>query len=53
MEEYETTTAVTPENPAVKAALGKLDALETAPLEQHASIFEDVRSDLRAALDAD
>lgn len=42
-----------PENAAVAAAVGKLDALAAAPLEQHPAIFEDVRSDLRAALDAD
>lgn len=53
MEEQETAAAAAPENPAVVAALGKLDALDSAPLEQHAAIFEDVRSDLRAALDAD
>jgi hypothetical protein len=42
-----------PANPAVEAALTKLDALDQAPLEQHAEIFETVRSDLRSALDAD
>ena len=42
-----------PDNAAVAAAMGKLESLEEAPLGQHAAIFEDVRSDLRAALDAD
>jgi hypothetical protein len=46
-------TESVPENVAVATALGKLDALEEAPLEEHAAIFEDVRSDLRSALDAD
>lgn len=42
-----------PENVAVASALNKLDGLAAAPLTQHAAIFEDVRSDLRSALDAD
>jgi hypothetical protein len=42
-----------PDNAAVAAALGKLDGLDTVPLDEHAVIFEDVRSDLRSALDAD
>ena len=46
-------TESAPENVAVAAALGKLDGLDEAPLEEHAAIFEDVRSDLRSALDAD
>lgn len=42
-----------PENVAVAAALDKLNGLDDAPLEEHAALFEDVRSDLRSALDAD
>ncbi|WP_164512430.1 hypothetical protein [Nocardioides baekrokdamisoli] len=42
-----------PDSAAVAAALSKLDGLDAAPLEQHAAIFEDVRTDLRSALDAD
>ena len=42
-----------PENAAVAAAMSKLDGLAAVSLDQHAEIFEDVRSDLRSALDAD
>lgn len=41
------------ENAAVAAAVSKLEELTSAPLDQHAAIFEDVRSELRRALDAD
>lgn len=46
-------TESAPENVAVAAALGQLEGLDEAPLEAHAAIFEDVRSALRSALDAD
>jgi hypothetical protein len=51
--EEQSTPEATVENLAVAAAMSKLDALEEAPLEEHATIFEGVRADLRAALDAD
>ena len=53
MNEEHVVTESAPENVAVAAALGKLEGLDEAPLEAHAAIFEDVRSALRSALDAD
>lgn len=53
MYDDETAPGASAENPAVAAALSKLTALDEAPLEAHTAIFEDVRSDLRSALDAD
>lgn len=40
-------------NPVVAAAMAKLESLDEVPIQAHAAVFEDVRSDLRSALDAD
>lgn len=53
MNDEQVGTECVPENVAVAAALTKLDGLDAAPLDQHPAIFEDVRSELRSALDAD
>ena len=53
MNDEQAGTESVPVNVDVAAALTTLDGLDVAPLEQHPAIFEDVRSALRSALDAD